>query len=328
MAGAISLAAGGGFGGGPLRSDIFSFLQMIQLPQKDPGWSLHRVGVRAAPFNIRAAHQPIRQGFLKTVSPLSFDGQIMGIKMTVKATGKLGEHGLAVIGWSPVAGSTVQNLFVLGVAFSAANLAVQTWRLRPFRIDFCVTIAAGLHFNGSAETDLQGLVPVVTVRTVGKCLGGEMGLMAIGAGWYQPVLTVMTGSTGEFRVAARRSLQLQALGAVTIGTVVANLINGWCRANCMGVAVTAEALLKLGTMDGVAMAESAGRHQIGIIILCRVIGMKNGMTLAAIELMKAALILQPQKMAGVALPALLKSERLRLVRIQFRIRLGKLIAAE
>jgi len=228
----------------------------------------------------------------------------MNIKMAVKTARKLCEHGLAVLCWSPVACPTVQNLLVLGVTLNAADLPMQTWRLRPFSKDFCVTIAAGLHFNGSAETDIQGLVPVVTVRTVGKFLSVEMGLMAIGAGRYQPVLTVMTGSTGEFRVAARRSLQLPALGAVTIGTVAANLINGRCRANCMGVAVTAEALLKLGTMDGVAMAESAGRHQIGIIILCRVIGMKNGMTLPAIELMKAALILQPQKMAGVTLPAL------------------------
>lgn len=137
------------------------------------------------------------------------------------------------------------------------------------------------------------------------------------------MLTVMACSTGEFRVATREILQLPALDAVTTGTISANLINGRCRANGVRVAVTCEALVKLFPMN-LAMTAPASRHQVGIIFLCRVIGMKNGVTLPAIELMPPTLILQSQKMARMALPALLNRQGSRLKRIKFCIPLRKI----
>ena len=81
--------------------------------------------------------------------------------MTVEAAGKLREHRLAVFGWSPVACLAVRNPFVLGMAFTATDLSMQTGGLCPFGKDCWVTLTAGFQFDSSGQTDLQGLVHIV-----------------------------------------------------------------------------------------------------------------------------------------------------------------------
>jgi len=86
----------------------------------------------------------------------------------------------------------------------------------------------------------------------------------------------------------------------------------------MRICVTVEALTVHFSMDH-GMTFGTARHNDGVIVFARIVGMKCCMTLTTIKLVPAALSFEVEKMARVTLATLLHCQRLRINGIKLRI---------
>lgn len=207
---------------------------------------------------------------------------------------------------------------VPGMTCGAADLAVFTWGCRPLGVNSVMAGITGLQINRIRQGDIQRLVNIMALGTGRHGLCFKMRFMTFVAAWNIAVPIVVAAATFQLGMFARRRLQLLGLITVTTGAKACKPVGQGDTTWRMRIYMAGQTLHMLGAMWG-SMAGSALRHDLRVIVLPRVIGMKNFMTFSAIELMLATGLFQVSKLPRMALPTLVDRQRQRISRIKRNI---------
>lgn len=173
----------------------------------------------------------------------------------------------------------------------------------PDAIDAGMTTGTGFQFGVRGEDNLPRLMHRMARQATLNRLLGVVPLVANEAGGDIAVALAMAIDTGHHGMLARELLKLCRRSGMTGGAVLSQTIGEGHADRPMGIGVTGQTFRLRGTVRQGVTAFALGHNFVPIVAI-GVVGMKNDMTLDAIKLMTATLVLERLKVGGVTLTAL------------------------
>ena len=208
-----------------------------------------------------------------------------------------------------VTSSAGRDAAVLFMTSDTGHLTVLAWRLLPFCIHFTMTVIAGLQGQGVREVDLQRCMNafMTSLAVFGRlCL--VMAIVTLRAIRNISVPVMMTALTAQLGMHAGEPGQLLFRTGMAVCAGLSQSLHGRDLQRSMRILVTAEAICLLWPVL-LAMAGCTERHQLGIVVFTRIIGVEDLVALLAGKTMSATSGFQVLKLIRVALTALCGTQR-------------------